>query len=109
MLSSVFISLLSGPTSEGKELCPWTTVSPTSKVWLASKKESCRSLFVLGWEGLLVNKYILIMRERIDMQMKGTIDKPRMAEPAPPTPPPHTAVVLPGEARAMPGHLLGVF
>lgn len=38
------------------------------------------------------------------MQMKGTIDKPWMAEGEP-----CTAVALPGEARAAPGHLLGVF
>jgi hypothetical protein len=38
------------------------------------------------------------------MQMKGTIDKPWMAEGSP-----SAAVVLPGEARAAPGTLLGVF
>lgn len=61
----VLFSSLSAPssTSKGKELCPCTTVSAPGKYGRPLKKANCWSLFVLGWEGLLVNKYILIMRE----------------------------------------------
>lgn len=47
----------------GKNYAPVQLSVQQGKYGWPLKKENCRSLFVLGWEGLLVNKYILIMRE----------------------------------------------
>lgn len=64
LLSSVFISLCSVLHIRGERIMPPVQLSVRpGKYGRPLQKENCWSLFVLGWEGLLVNKYILIMQE----------------------------------------------